>query len=114
SVPRKFWCRISAELIKKGFNFSLFGETIVYLYKQKYKHIVKAIEVFIISKNSSLINEFINVSKPLYDEFRQKIRRRVEKWAKRVDCEYNWGCDVCPYQEDCYKIKQTLIKREEL
>ena len=114
SIPRRFWCRISKELITSGFNLGLLGNAIIHLYKAKFKNLVKAIEILIISNNTSLINEFIHLSSTIQEEFRQKFRKKVEEWAKRVDCDYDWGCDICPYQEECYAIKQTLVKREEL
>jgi CO dehydrogenase/acetyl-CoA synthase beta subunit len=114
SVPRKFWARISSKLVERGFSFSLLGQSIMYLYSQKFKGLIKSIEIVLISSNSLLINEFINLSSPLYDEFKQKFKKKIEEWAKRIDCEYDWGCEICPYQEDCHLVKQTLIKRENL
>lgn len=114
SIPRRFWCRMSNELITNGFNLGLLGNAIIHLYKEKFKNLIKAIEVLIISNNPSLINEFIHLSSAIQEEFRQKFRKKVEEWAKRVDCDYDWSCDICPYQEECYAIKQTLLKREEL
>ena len=114
SIPRRFWCRIDNELIKNGFNFGLLGKAIIHLYKQKFKNLIKAVEILIISNNELLIKEFINLSSPIQEEFRLKFRKRIEEWAKRVDCNYDWGCDICPYQEGCYVIKQTLRNREEL
>ena len=108
TIPRRFWCRISNELSASGFNLGLLSKAIIHLYKIKFKNLVKAIEILIISDNTSLINEFIQ------EEFRQKFRKKVEEWAKRVDCDYSWSCDICPYQEECYAIKETLEKRKEL
>jgi hypothetical protein len=44
----------------------------------------------------------------------EKWIKKIEEWRKRIDCEYDWGCEICPYQEECYEIKQVLIEREKI
>ena len=39
---------------------------------------------------------------------------KIDEWRKRIDCEYDWGCEICPYQEECYNIKQVLVERERI
>ena len=48
SIPRRFWCRINAEVMKKGFSFELLGNAIMYLYQKKFKNLIDSMEIFFI------------------------------------------------------------------
>ena len=41
-------------------------------------------------------------------------KKKIDEWKKRIDCDYDWGCEICPYQEECYDIKKTLVEREKI
>ena len=38
----------------------------------------------------------------------------LEEQGLNIDCDYNWGCEICPYREECYNIKQVLVERERI
>lgn len=114
TIPRKFWCRISSEVIKKGFSFRFLGSTIQHLYKAKYGSLISAIEIFFINSYPESIDRFKEIASEIFLKFKEKWKTKIEDWKKKVDCEYDWGCGICPYREECYKIKQALIKREDL
>jgi CO dehydrogenase/acetyl-CoA synthase beta subunit len=114
TIPRRFWCRISEELFKKGFTFELLANAIIYLYKQKFKDLIKKIEIFIINSYPDSINDFIKISSHITNKFQEELIAKIEEWRKRIDCEYDWGCEVCPYQAECYEIKQVLVERERI
>ncbi len=62
-------------------------------------------------------NPFINSSKllPILGFSTQKNgKKKVDKWKKKIDCDYDWGCEICPYREECYNIKQVLVERERI
>jgi CO dehydrogenase/acetyl-CoA synthase beta subunit len=114
SIPRKFWCRISSKIIKRGFSFQLLGNAFFYLYEQKYGNLIESMEILFINTYSNIIDEYLSLSSKLRDHMNESWIRKIENWSKRIDCEYDWGCEMCPYQEECYEIKQVLIEREKI
>ena len=114
SIPRRFWCRISRDVIKKGFSFELLGNAIMYLYEEKFKDLINSIEVLIVNSYPELITELIKDSSSIQEKFREKWRKKIEDWKKRIDCDYDWGCEICPYRYDCQEIKEVLAEREAL
>ena len=114
TIPRRFWCRISNSALQKGFSFELLGNAIIQLYLQKFKELVKSVEVIFINSYPDSIDRFIVLSSEIFAEIREKWKKKIDEWRKRIDCEYDWGCEICPYQEECYEIKQILASREEI
>jgi CO dehydrogenase/acetyl-CoA synthase beta subunit len=114
TIPRRFWCRISSSALQKGFSFEFLGNAIIQLYLQKFKELVKSVEVIFINSYPDSIDRFIVLSSEIFVEIRKKWKKKINEWRKRIDCEYDWGCEICPYQEECYEIKQILASREEI
>ena len=114
TIPRRFWCRISKSALQKGFSFEFLGNAIIYLYKQKFKEVVKSIEVIFINSYPSSIEQFIVLSSDILSKVKEKWKKKIDEWRKRIDCDYDWGCEICPYQEECYYVKQVLVSREEI
>ena len=114
TIPRRFWCRLSTSALQKGFSFEFLGNAIISLYKQKFKGLIKTIEVILISSYPDSIEKFITLSSEITDRFKEKWRKKIEEWKKRIDCDYDWGCEICPYQVECLDIKQVLVSREEI
>ena len=116
SIPRKFWSRISKDTLKKGFSFALLGSAIEHLYRLKFDNQIEAIELIFISSSSDDIIEFLSISTDLIHNLNKKWLKKLDNWKKRIDCDYDWGCEICPYQVECYEIKKVLVarnKREE-
>jgi uncharacterized protein YlzI (FlbEa/FlbD family) len=84
----------------------------MYLYKEKFKDIIESIEILFINYYPEIIKQFINISSSILKEDREKWKQKVEEWKKKIDCEYDWGCEICPYQVDCQDVKEVLIERE--
>ena len=114
SVPRRFWCRISSNVINKEFSFEFLGNAIQYLYYSKFGNLVKSIEIFIISSYPDSIDMFTEISSEIRNKIRQKLKIKIDEWKKNIDCDYDWGCEICPYKEECYNVKELLIERERL
>ena len=114
SIPRRFWCRVNQDVIKKGFSFEFLGNAIMYLYKEKFKDLIDSIEILFINSYPDSIFEFIKMSSTIREQIREKWKEKVEIWKKRIDCDYDWGCEICPYQNDCLEIKEVLAEREML
>ena len=114
TIPRRFWCRISEEVFKKGFSFEFLTNAIIYLYRQKFKDLIENIEIIIICSYPDSIENFIEISSSITNKYREQFKAKINEWRKRIDCEYDWGCEVCPYQEECYNIKQVLVERERI
>ena len=114
TIPRRFWCRISAPALKKGFSFEFLGNAIISLYQQKFKGLIKSIEVIFINSYQDSIEQFIVHLADIHSKVKDKWKNKIEEWRKRIDCDYDWGCEICPYQEACYDIKQVLVSREEI
>lgn len=114
TIPRRFWCRISNDVYNKKFSFEILGNAIMYLYKQKFKNLVKKIEILILCSYPDSIEEFIKISSDITNKFQDELKAKIDEWRKRIDCDYDWGCEICPYQEECYNIKQVLVERERI
>ena len=113
TIPRKFWCRISENIIK-NFTLEFLGNAIFYLYKQQFKDLIESMEIFFISTYTNVIDEFIKITSKINTDINEKWLKKIENWKKRIDCEYDWGCEICPYREACYNIKQVLVEREKI
>ena len=114
TIPRRFWCRISTSALKKGFSFESLGNAIISLYKLKFKGLIKALEVIFINSYQDSIEQFIVHSSDIRSKLKDKWKNKIEEWRKRIDCDYDWGCEICPYREECYNVKQVLVSREEI
>ena len=113
TVPRRFWCRISVNIIK-NFTFEFLGNAIFYLYKQRFKDLIESMEIFFVNTYTNVIDEFIKITSKINTHINEKWLKKIENWKKRIDCEYDWGCEICPYRETCYNIKQVLVEREKI
>lgn len=114
SIPRRFWCRISSELIEKNFSFQFLGNAIFYLYMQKFGNLIEAIEIILVNSHSEIIDEYIRITSKIREQNNKRWAEKIEEWRKRIDCDYDWGCEICPYREMCYNIKQVLVEREKI
>ncbi|NVM20028.1 MAG: hypothetical protein HWN80_20170 [Candidatus Lokiarchaeota archaeon] len=114
TIPRRFWCRISKSVLKKGFSFEFLGEAILSLYKQKFSDLIESIEVIFINSYQDSLKQFIVLSSDILSKSKEKWKKKIEEWRKRIDCDYDWGCEICPYRKECYDVKQVLISREEM
>jgi len=114
TIPRRFWCRISSLALKKDFSFEFLGNAIISLYQQKFQDLIKSIEIFFINSYQDSIEHFIELSADIYSKSKEKWKKKIEEWRKRINCDYDWGCEICPYQEECYDVKQLLVSREEI
>ena len=113
TIPRRFWCRLSNSIINK-FSFEFLGNAIMFLYQQKFKDIIKSMEIMFINSNQELIESFIDISISIRLDIEQKWRKKVKEWKRRVDCDFNWDCNECPYYDICEDVKEVLEKREVL
>ncbi|MFX0145820.1 MAG: hypothetical protein ACFE9C_17275 [Candidatus Hodarchaeota archaeon] len=111
TIPRKFWCRIS-ENIRPYFSFEFLGNAIFYLYKQRFEDLIESMEIIFINSYPDVIDEIIEISSKMTISRNKKWVNKIEEWKKRIDCEYDWGCEICPYKEECYGIKRVLVERE--
>jgi CO dehydrogenase/acetyl-CoA synthase beta subunit len=114
SIPRRFWCRISKEVINKGFSFELLGNAITHLYKTQFPDLIEAVEVLFVSASEENLKKFDIVISKIREIFKKKWEEKVEEWKKRVDCDYDWACDDCPYNETCESISEIDDQREQM
>ncbi|MFX0070145.1 MAG: hypothetical protein ACFFAO_03555 [Candidatus Hermodarchaeota archaeon] len=113
TIPRRFWCRIS-KVIKDKFSFEFLGNAIYYLYKQKFEKTIKSIEIIFIVAYPDLIEEFKELTSDIRNQIEKNWKEKVDKWKKRIDCDYEWDCNECPYYETCEDIKDVLIERNKI
>ncbi|MFX0030355.1 MAG: hypothetical protein ACFE8B_14175 [Candidatus Hermodarchaeota archaeon] len=114
SVPRRFWCRISSTIIEKNFSFQFLGNAILTLYKQKFGKLIEAMEIIFVNSYSDIIDDYIRITSKIREQINKRWIEKIENWRKRIDCDYDWGCEICPYREVCYDIKQVLVEREKI
>ena len=113
TIPRKFWCRVGKNVID-NFTFDFLGNAIFYLYKQRFAGLIESMEIFFMNTYPSVIDDFIEISSNINTFINEKWLKKIENWKKRIDCDYDWGCEVCPYQDECYEIKKVLVERERI
>lgn len=114
TIPRRFWCRISKMALRKGFSFEFLGNAIINLYKRKFESLVESVEVIFINSDPNSIEQLVALSSDIRTKDKEKWKIKIDEWRKRIDCDYDWGCEVCPYREECYNVKQVLVSREEI
>lgn len=113
TIPRRFWCRINEKVIK-NFSFEFLGNAIIYLYKQRFNELITTMELILINSYPDLIDNFIEVSSDIRNYIESKWKDKVEKWKKRIDCDYDWECDDCPYYDTCEEVKEVLEERKKI
>ncbi|MHA1147905.1 MAG: hypothetical protein ACTSR8_06635 [Promethearchaeota archaeon] len=113
TIPRRFWCRISSE-VRDKFSFELLGNAIFFLYKQKFQDLIDSMEIIFISSRPELIEELITITSEIREHLSSKWQEKIEEWKKRIDCEYDWECNECPYYDTCEDIKEVLEERTKL
>ena len=114
TIPRRFWCRLSNGLINKGVSFELLGNAIIHLYKQKFKDVIETMEIFIVNSHPDSISQFIELTEEIRDSQRTRWKEKIEKWKENIDCDYDWDCADCPYEETCDEVKEVLEEREKM
>jgi CO dehydrogenase/acetyl-CoA synthase beta subunit len=114
TIPRKFWCRINSSLLENGFSMEIFGNAIFHLYKAKFKDLIQSSEIFFINNDPQSIKEFIQITSSISNLHLERWKNKVDVWKKKVDCDYDWGCEICPYFAECEDIKDVLNFRNQL
>jgi CO dehydrogenase/acetyl-CoA synthase beta subunit len=114
SIPRRFWCRINKNVIKKGFSFQFLGNAIAYLYQQQFGNIIEALKILIISTYPELIDKFLEDTVKIRAELNNRWKEKVDNWKKRIDCTYEWACEICPYFTSCKSLQDVLKQRKDL
>ena len=90
------------------------GNAIIYLYKEKFKELIQSIEIFFINDHLKSIQEFIRITSNITEIHTEKWKNKVNEWKKKIDCDYDWGCEICPYYDDCEDIKDLLNTRSQI
>lgn len=114
SIPRRFWCRISQAVIKKGFSFRFLAEAISFLYREKYGQIVDSVKILMISSNPTLIDKWLGSTEKMRSDLNERWRAKVNTWKKRIDCDFDWACKICPYFISCQSLQEVLERRKDL
>lgn len=114
SIPRRFWCRISKKAISKGFSLEILGNSMVKLFKVRFPDLIEAVEVVFISSEEQHIKKFESVISKIREIYKKNWAKKVEEWKNRVDCNYDWACDICPYNETCEAITEMDEKRDKM
>ena len=114
TIPRRFWCRLSNELINKDVSFELLGNAIMHLYKQKFKDIIESMEIIIVNSHPDSIMKFIELTEEIRESQRTRWKGKIEKWKQNIDCDYDWDCAECPYIETCDDVREVLEEREKI
>lgn len=114
SIPRRFWCRISQNIIEKGFSFRFLGEAIISLYKQKFGSTLNSRELLMINSSPKLIEKWSKYTEEMRADLNSRWRAKVDAWKKRIDCDYEWACKICPYFSSCKSLQEVLERRRDL
>jgi CO dehydrogenase/acetyl-CoA synthase beta subunit len=114
SIPRRFWCRINHIILKKGFSFQLLGKAICHLYKRKFGLELYSIKILMIGSNPILIDKWFDSTEKMRNDLNERWRAKVNTWKKRIDCDFDWACKICPYFISCQSLQEVLERRKDL
>ena len=67
-----------------------------------------------IMEEPQLIEEVNDVNGKIQEDLKFKWKEKINEWKKRVDCDYDWECAVCPYYDACVDIREVLEEREKI
>ena len=70
--------------------------------------------IFFINDHPESIQEFIQITSNITRIHTEKWKNKVNEWKKKIDCDYDWGCEICPYYDDCEDIKDLLNARSQM
>ena len=113
TIPRRFWCRISNDVADR-FSFEFLGNAIFHLYEEKFGKLIHAMELIFISSHADLVEKFEALTSEIRDHLDKRWRDKIEEWKKRIDCDYDWECNVCPYFDACDDVREVLEEREKI
>ncbi len=122
AIPRKFWIRLNKEIVQSGFNLKYLGEFLVFHIKKQFFEISK-IEIVFITTSEEKISDLEKISDSIKEIYADtEIRKKVEKIEagqipadmagdkKRFECDYEWSCSECEYNEICDDIIDIINK----
>ena len=69
---------------------------------------------FSTSCSSDLVEKFEALTSEIRDHLDKRWRDKIEEWKKRIDCDYDWECNVCPYFDACDDVREVLEEREKI
>jgi CO dehydrogenase/acetyl-CoA synthase beta subunit len=113
TIPRRFWCRISEEILER-FSFEFLGNAIINLYHDKFKDFIKSIEIIFVCDAPDILEELKEISNEMREQLQTKWKKKIEEWKKRIDCDYDWECNECPYFYVCEDVREVLEERTKL
>lgn len=114
SIPQRFWCRIKKDILEKNFSFEFLGKAIMYLYKLKFGSLIEAMEIIFVNYYINVIEKLISITSKLREMEQLRWKKKVSEWKKRIDCDYEWDCQICPYVETCEDLRKVLDSRYNL
>lgn len=114
TIPRRFWCRIDKNVLEKDFSFEFLSKVLIYLYRKKFKNLIKSIKIFLINSDAKTLKKFLNIISPIKVEINERWKSKINNWKKRIDCQYSWACEICPYLRACKNIQMALEQRKKL
>ena len=109
TVPQKLWCRISKNVITKGFSFEILGRALMHIFKAQFPLIEKMETIFITSNQEDIekLNQIAQKVRSKYSKiFQKEMKERIERI--RTDCDNPWECDTCPDRVTCDEIEEMV------
>ncbi|MBD3254561.1 MAG: hypothetical protein GF383_05685 [Candidatus Lokiarchaeota archaeon] len=114
TIPQRFWCRISKDLMHKRFSFEFLGNAFLYLYDKAFAEICDSMEVLFLSNDLETLEALNMITQEVRATLIDRWKKKVDDWKKRIDCDYEWECEVCPYQETCEDLKKVMEIRDKM
>lgn len=103
---RRMWSRVSREAGKAGFSFETLGRNLMALYKTKFET-VEAMEILFVTSADADVMELRNLLANRDSQPAQILKRKY-------DCAFSWGCEDCPYQATCDRIRKIAEARNRM
>ncbi len=104
--------KIGKGIYRKGISFEHIGEAIIKLFLDEHKTLIESIEVIFITMGESLIKELIEFDKIIQKDYVESMKTKIIKHVKmREDCDFDWECKSCEYQNICEEIRKIMVER---
>ncbi|MHA1264032.1 MAG: hypothetical protein ACTSRS_02255 [Candidatus Helarchaeota archaeon] len=119
ALPNKLWCRISKNVVFKGFSFETLGKALMIMYREKFPFIESMEILFLTIDSKQVFLELkvlgTEIRKTYIQKYSESLQTRLSKIVETVEkqrpeCDYPWSCDECDYTAVCDEVRDILEK----
>jgi CO dehydrogenase/acetyl-CoA synthase beta subunit len=115
ALNRRYWYRISKEIVKKQVSFQHIGLAFLRLFTKTFPKLVETVEIIFIINDRSIIEKLNEFEKSINSLITEKIKEKLSNTSEKIrdDCDFDWGCEECNYKTTCDELKKMITFRED-